>query len=966
MESFLEQTATYIYSKYKDNLDRVCVVSPNRRAALYLRKYLARLIDKPVWLPEMLTVEDFVVKYSGYTLADTLSLLFELHAVHKKIEGVNAQSFEKFMQWGQMLLSDFNEVDLYLADPKQIYTYLSDDKALELWNPSGEPLTEFEKSYLSFFTSMQYYYSGLHDYLKNKNLAWQGMAYRKLAEETDWMDTLSYEKIYFIGFNALTKAEEIITTKLERIGKAEMLWDADSYYVNNPIHEAGHFLRQYMKCKKNSELHWKGNYLTDNARQITIRGVPNKVSQAKEAGRLISRLIKENKDLTGTALVLADESMLLPVLNAIPESSGDFNVTMGFSLTYTPVFSLIDAIFGIHISSLQLAAGRKEPWFYTKELLRLLMHPYIARIGGGYEATNNLALKLRKSKIPFQSLKMITSLISDSKDTTESKIIGLLSLILDKSWQSTSGALENLTHLTERLRLAFSYPKGKSKSTQDTAGQGDLPIEQEYFFAFARLIYRLKVMHEQYEAMNNTETLRQIILQLMRLEKIPFYGEPLKGIQIMGMLETRTLDFERVILLGANDDLLPGSRKHDSFIPYNIKTEFGIPIHTDKDAVMAYHFYRLLQRSKDVWMYYNTEPNSLGGGDKSRFILQLQEELHKVNPKANIDMGILSLPPAGKPDKEGITITKTVEVLSLLNKKAASGFSPTSFSKYVNCTLQFYFSEILKLSEKEEIEETIDAAVMGSVIHDVLQKLYEGYVNQLISPEHIRMMIQLVPEKTRIAFNENKNFKGSFLEGKNMLIVEVAQLYITNYLKKELSVIQKEKLPLIIRKLELELNFLLTLDDANTESGKRVIKIKGFIDRIDQSGETLRLIDYKTGNVNEKKELKLKDPEELISDPEKSKALQLLIYKFLIEKNSEIIQGSYSKIEPGIISLRKFGSYLMLLDDNEAWQSSSNYNDIEEVLSVMLKHIFDASLPFKATNDTEHCKYCSFKSICNR
>lgn len=965
MESFLEQTTAYIYSKYKDNLDKVCVVSPNRRAALYLRKYLARLIDKPVWLPEMLTIEDFVVKYSGYTLADTLNLLFELHAVHTKIEGENAQSFEKFMQWGQMLLGDFNEVDLYLADPTQLYSYLSDDKALELWNPSGEPLTEFEKSYLSFFTSMQFYYTGLHDYLKQKNLAWQGMAYRKLAEETEWMNTLPYEKIFFIGFNALTKAEEIITTKLERLGKAEMVWDADSYYVNNPIHEAGHFLRQYMKCNKKGDLHWKGNYLTSNAHHITIRGVPNKVSQAKEAGRLITRLINENKDLTGTALVLADESMLLPVLNAIPESSGDFNVTMGFSLTYTPIFSLIDAIFGMHATSLQLAAGRTEPWFYTKELLHLLMHPYIARLGGGYEATNNLALRLRKSEIPFQSAKMIFPLISKSKDASESKIADLLSLILDKSWQSTSGALENLTQLTDRLKLVFSYTKDKTRG-EENAGRGDLPIEQEYFFAFARLIHRLKKMNFQYEALNNIDTLRQIILQLMRLEKIPFYGEPLKGIQIMGMLETRTLDFDRIILLGANDDLLPGSRKHDSFIPYNIKTEFGIPIHTDKDAVMAYHFYRLLQRSKEVWMYYNTEPTSLGGGDKSRFILQLQEELHKANSNAIIDMGILSLPPAGKPDKEGITIFKTIEVQALLDKKADAGFSPTSFSKYVNCTLQFYFAEILKLSENEDIAETIDAAVMGSVIHNVLQILYGSYINQLINPEHIRMMIQQVPKITRIAFDENNKFKGSFLEGKNLLIVEVAQLYITNYLKKELSVIQKEKLPLLIRKLEQELSFLFTFDDIKAVNGKRKIKIKGFIDRIDQSGETIRLIDYKTGNVNEKKELKLKDPEELISDPDKSKALQLLIYKLLIEKNPEVIQGSYSKIEPGIISLRKFGSYLMPLDDMEAWQSDSNYNDIEEVLSTMLKNIFDISVPFTATTNTEHCKYCSFKSICNR
>jgi hypothetical protein len=939
MESFLEQTAAYIFSAYKDKLDRVCLVSPNRRASLYLRKYLARLIDKPVWLPEMLTIEDFAVKYSGYKLADTMSLLFELHAVHTKIEGDNAQPFEKFMQWGQMLLGDFNEVDLYLADPKQLYSYLSDDKALELWNPSGEPLTEFEKNYLSFFSSMQVYYNELHDFLKNEKMAWQGMAYRKLAEELEWIDTITYEKIFFIGFNALTKAEEKITTKLERLGKAEMLWDADSYYVDNPIHEAGRFLRQYMKCSSNGEFHWKGDHFKDNEKHIIIRGVPNKVSQAKEAGRLISRLLQENKDLTGTALVLADESMLLPVLNAIPEASGDFNVTMGFSLTYTPLFSLIDTIFGMHATSLQVSAGKTETLFYTKELLQLLMHPYIARLAGGYGATNTLAIKLRESKLPFQSAKKIITAYQESGVVPESKMIGFLELLLTKSWQNPAGVLEHLTLLTASLKLAFPHPK-------DISGTGNLPIEHEYFFAFARLIYRLKKMYSQYEAMNNIETLRQILLQLMRLEKIPFYGEPLKGIQIMGMLETRTLDFDRVILLGANDDLLPGSRKHDSFIPYNIKTEFGIPIHTDKDAVMAYHFYRLLQRSKDVWMFYNTEPNNMGGGDKSRFILQLQEELTRANPKSVIDLGILSLPAAGKPDLEGISIPKTPAILTLLDKLADTGFSHTTLSKYINCSLQFYFSVVLKLSETEEIEETIDASVMGTVIHDVLHILFQEYINELIRPEHIKSMISKVPEVTQNVLENNKEFKGSYADGKNLLIVKVSKLYVVNYLKKELSVILEDKQPLYIRELEKALSFHIPVDNSRAEDGKLQVKIKGFIDRIDQTGDTIRLIDYKSGNVDVRKELKLLNPEELLADPGKSKALQLLIYKFLIEKNPEIIKGAYSNIVPGIISLRKYASYLMPLDDNEAWQSTDNYKNFESVLIDLLKQIYDAELSF--------------------
>lgn len=970
MESFLEKTAEYIYTNHKDNLDRVCLVSPNRRASLYLKKYFARLIDKPIWLPEMITVEDFVLKHSGYALVDSLSLLFELHAIHVEIEGEKAQSFEKFIQWGQLLLNDFNEVDLYLADTRQLYNYLSEDKALELWNPSGEPLTEFELSYLSFFKSMLTYYTWLREHLIQKHQAWQGMAYRKLAEDINWMDHLDCDKIYFIGFNALTKAEEIITTKLQRMGKAEMLWDADPYYVSNPVHEAGRFLRQYMTTEKNGRLHWLENHFSEGNRKITIQGVPNKVTQAKEAGQLIKNLITEHKDLTGTALVLADETLLLPVLNSIPDESGEFNVTMGFSLTYTPLYSLIDAIFGIHSTSAQFSSTHTEPRFYTKEVIRFLIHPYITKLGGGTTNTQILIAKLRDTKIPFIPLARIISATSDEK------MITLLKMLLDKSWQTTAGALENLTLLTDWLRTSFSEKPDKeiSKTIQNTNDKevksdtpNDFPIEEEYFFAFARLLQRLKNMHESYVALNKTETLRQIILQMMKQEKIPFYGEPLKGIQIMGMLETRTLDFERVIILGANDDLLPGARKHDSFIPYNIKKEFGIPIYTDKDAVMAYHFYRLLQRAEETWLFYNTEPNDLGGGDKSRFILQLLQELPPENPKAIIENSIISLSPASFPEKEGTTIQKTDEVFKQLKEKAVSGFSPTSLSKYVNCSLQFYFSEIQGLAEIEEIEDTIDARVMGTVIHKVLQDYYQDYLNQYVTAEHLQIMLKEVSKRTKDAFEDNDQFKGSFSEGKNLLIEQVSERYITNYLKKELSIIKETKQTLLIKNLEENISTQIEIRLNNDANNMLNVKVKGTIDRIDQLGDDLRLIDYKTGNIDPKTDLKLPDVEALLTNPKKAKVLQLLIYKYLIEKNPDKFSGSYRQIIPGIISLRKVSSYLITLEEASIWEKNeSGYQNFEEVLKDLLEQIFDTSTPFTATTDIERCKFCPFNSICNR
>jgi ATP-dependent helicase/DNAse subunit B len=357
----------------------------------------------------------------------------------------------------------------------------------------------------------------------------------------------------------------------------------------------------------------------------------------------------------------------------------------------------------------------------------------------------------------------------------------------------------------------------------------------------------------------------------------------------------------------------------------------------------------------------------LGGGDKSRFILQLIQELPKANPNAIIENSIISLSLATFPDKEGTTILKTDDIFKKLKEKAVSGFSPTSLSKYVNCSLQFYFSEILGLAEIEEIEDTIDARVMGTVIHKVLQDYYQAYTDQYVTVEHLQIMLKEVSKRTQKAFEENDQFKGSFIEGKNLLIEKVSELYITNYLKKELSVIKETKQTLLIKKLEEKINAHIEIRLSNDTENKFDVIIKGTIDRIDQLGNDLRLIDYKTGNIDPKTDLKLPNPEELLTNPKKSKALQLLIYKYLIEKNPEIFKGSYHQIIPGIISLRKVGSYLIPLDESTSWgNNDSGYKSFEEVLKDLLEQIFDISIPFSTTTDIERCKFCPFNSICNR
>ncbi|MCF8297027.1 MAG: PD-(D/E)XK nuclease family protein [Saprospiraceae bacterium] len=952
MQPFLNKTAKYLFEKFQDGISDICIVLPSRRGSLFFKKYLADKIEKPIWSPTIFSIEDFISEISELQIIDPITLLFESYKAYKNIEGKNAQDFETFINWGSILLHDFNELDLYLVNPDDIFSYLNEVKALEKWNLNGKPLSELELNYLKFYNSLGKYYKELSTQLLSKNQAYQGLAYRKVAEEIeDKAESLKWSKIIFVGFNALTSAEEWIIKVLESSGKAEILWDTDKYYHEDPKQEAGRFLRKYLKNKPKDKINWIENGFADSEKEIKIIGVPKNVGQTKLAGQIL----KDEYDSTkpeSFAIVLADENLLTPLLNSIPENIEEFNVTMGLPLKLTPAYDFFNSLFMLHLNAEKLkniSAKNNDknliPRFYHKDITKLLSHSFLQKTFNSFdndtdfisELINNIK-KLNKSFFNYDELKSLLN--SDEK-----RAIGLIDSLFN-NWKNPFEIFEKLVNLISIIRDSL-IETSKKNSTH-------LKIELEYLYTFSKIFKRLKSLSEEFEGFDNLKTLNTIFNQIVRTSTLPFYGEPLKGLQVMGMLETRTLDFDKIVLLSANEGLLPSAKSANTFIPYDIKREFKIPTHREKDAVFAYHFYRLLQRTKQAYILYNTEADQLGGGDKSRFITQIIHELPTYNPKIKITEQILSVPPVKDKTDYSIKIEKTEEVLEKLKEKAKSGFSPSSLNAYRNCSLRFYFQQIAGLKEIEEVEETIDAATLGTVVHEVLMELYTPYKNKVLSQDIIKTMIPQIESKVQIAFK--KEYKsGDVNYGKNLLILKVANSFIKNFLAAEmkyLAELEKENKNYTILHLEEAVEF-----DLNEN-----IKLKGFIDRIDKVDDVLRIIDYKTGKT-EQKELTIKNWEDLIFESKHDKAFQLLTYAYLIQKS--VLKTK--NIESGIISFRNLGSgFMKVIAPSGESITTEDLNEFEIILKNLIDEILDKEIPFSQTEEADNCEYCAFRGICYR
>ncbi len=965
MQSFLEKTVDYLHEKYGDDVSELCIVLPNRRAGLFLKTHFSKKLKKTFWSPEILATEDFVSLLAELEVADSTTLLFELYETVKQVGKRDIETFDEFSKWGQILLSDLNEIDRYLVDHKQLFGNLKDIKELEAWSlNSEETLTDFQKQYLEFWKLLGEYYQNFSQRLLSQHQAYQGMAYRIVADNVEErVGKHPWKKIIFAGFNALNKAEEEIIAKLLNADKAEIIWDTDSYYINNINQEAGRFIRKYnlsgkfskllTSDKESSErnLTIEETLLSNEKKSITIIGAAKNVAQAKVAGSLVEEIKKTDPLLQATAIVLADENLLFPVLHSLPENLKDINVTMGYPLKNTPVAGYFDLVFAMHENGLKLAQGKANYSFYHSDVVKLLSHAYTATalFTVSKEYTIRRVLQaIQQRNIVFVGLKMLKAIFEEFKCEKEFEVLNGIF----KHWQTPPDAIECVHYLIETLKNGIVLQ-------QDKNDENKASLELEYLFAFTKIIKRIQVLMEQYpESVGDLKTLRSIVNQIVRSSTLPFYGEPLMGLQVMGMLETRTLDFENVILLSCNEDILPSGKAVNSFIPFELKRVFGLPTYGDKDSIFSYHFYRLLQRATNIHLLYNTESDALGSGEKSRFLTQLIYELPKVNPNVTITEQLVSIPIINNGVENLISIEKSDSILEKLKLKAETGFSPSLLNIYRNCSLQFYFHAIAKLKEADEVEETIGADTLGNVIHETLESFYKPFVGKKIQVMDIAEMKKKV-ESTTLAFFKVKYSETEVSYGKNLLTFKVALKFINNFLDAEIANIQKaerEGSPIIIKALEQEL-------ESHLSVGEKAIKVKGKADRIDTLGSITRIVDYKTG-LADNKELKLEDWDDLRINSGLAKSFQLLTYAWLYQKQNPSIKEN---IVSGIITFRELSAGLKTVKVND----SANLNvdvlaNFEEQLQVLLSEIFDTSLRFTQTKEVANCEYCAFKGICNR
>jgi len=939
LDSFIGNTAKYILENYAQP-DQVCVVLPNRRAGLFLKKEIASLVDAPTWSPSVFSVEDFVFRLTDLQPADSAELLLALFRIVKASKGHEEDRFDEFCKWAPALLADFNEVDMWMADPKALFTNLADIKEIESWSLGEETLTDFQKKYLHFWDQTGLWYNALRAEMLSRNKAWIGLSHRMVAENiADNAQLAQWKHVVFAGFNALSSSQEKIFSVLSSNGKAKILWDADRYYLEDPMNEAGSFMRNYREkffgAKTETDFPHVGDFLTGSKKNITLIAAARNVSQARAASGFLQL---EGKDFIAdeTAVVLADESLLIPALNSLPQRFPEVNITMGYPMRTTPVFTLLQILFSLQENAqrFNIRSREGELKFYHHDVIRLLRHPYVVASSGKPDTLIDIIRQIGRRNLTFVSigkLKEIGGTESGMQDWFE-------------PWSNAEDCIDQLRNVIAGLKSVFS-PREESA------------LDVEYLYQFHLALNKISSLVKDWKEFSTVSAIKNLLLQVFGTSSVPFSGEPLAGLQVMGMLETRCLDFKNVILVSANEGVLPQQSSQHSFIMYDLRKAFGLPVHQQRDAITAYNFYRLVQRAENICIVYNTDQDTFGVKEKSRYVSQLLYELPKVNKQVTIRNVIAGAELDSSPVSDVISIQSSQEIILLASEKAAKGFSPSLINLFRECRLRFYFRYIAGLQEEKEVEENVDQNTLGTIMHASLEKLYKPFLNRPLQVTNIEAM------KNLVASTVKESFRTLFPDeeadaGKNHLAGKIAVRYISTYLEQEAERIKSQ----LVRKVENTVIALEETLECNRVINDIPVLFKGNADRIDQMGNIVRLIDYKTGQVDEK-ELKIDSPGVFLEGDKQGKAFQLMMYAWLYLQS----KNNAAVVQPGIISFRKNRKGFMHLETPSGQVvTEKSLGDFENVLMEITKQILSPETIFSQTENVQMCRNCEFNTICRR
>ena len=910
--TFLNQLASHIIINYSDSLSDCVIILPNKRAKVFLINELQKAISNTIFSPEIISIEEFVQNIAGIRSVDSVELLFEFYKVYCDVEqNNNLDEFENFANWATTLLQDFNEIDRYLLDPDKILHYLENIKEIEHWAVDINKRTSLIEKHLLFWKKLPIYYHALYQHLYNKGIGYQGLIYREAKENLNhFTEQLKNERFIFAGFNALNHAEELIIQHLLAIDKAEVFWDIDKVFLEDDMHDAGLFQRKFKKewnYYKTNPYEW----IADNfgsEKNIEIISTPKAIGQSKIVGSIIEQKAKQG-NLQNVAIVLGEENLLLPILYSLPSSVDALNITMGFSSKNNPAQLLISKLFKLHVNTTNRNSASYTMYF--KDVLDVLTNPLIEPYAEAFDLVN----KINRNNFSFISWNKMHELYEKEND--------LFKLLFQKWDNNPVQFLENIGQILLYIKSKLSRDNEEEK------------ITNAFVYSIYKVINKLISYFSNQNAVTDLKTVVAIYKQVIDVAEVSFEGEPLEGLQIMGVLESRVLDFETIIITSVNEGKFPAGKSSNSFIPYDVKREYGLPTFKEKDAIYTYHFYHLLQRAKNIYLLYNSDSEGFDAGEKSRFITQLEIEKQRNHTLTHSFYN----PIVPAISHELTVIEKSEMVLSRLKVIAETGFSPSSLTSYIRNPIQFYFQRILRIKETDEVEENIAVNTLGTIIHGALEELYKPFIDRILTIDDLKIAYSKIALEVTAQFK--KIYKeGEIKTGRNLLAFEVAKRNVENFIKAEITAIEGGA---EIQIIALETTYERQIIDDRLPFP---VLIKGNVDRIELRDGKIRIIDYKTGKV-ESNNIIVKSWQGLRLDIKNDKIIQLLAYAFMYEPHLKS-----REMEAGIVSFKNMKAGFLPFKfkvDKEVSEiiTPELIADYLDEIVILLLEIFDANIPFE-------------------
>lgn len=959
MESFLKLVAADLYKHTEGNLAHTAVVFPNKRARLFFNEYLAQESDSPIWSPAYVSISELFRSLSPWEVGDPVKLVCELYKIFRR-ETQSTETLDDFYFWGEMLISDFDDADKNKVDTDKLfsnlqdlrnimddYTFIDDEQEEAIrqffQNFSIERRTALKERFISLWDVLGNIYKGFRESLASQNIAYEGMMYRHVIEHLD-VDKLPYEKYVFVGFNVLNKVEHTLFTQLKDVGKAVFYWDYDEFYMKENrqavTHEAGEFIRRNLRDFPSP---LSGELFKNLSKPKEVHYIASSTENAQ--ARYLPQWIRNNLTTPEkeTAVVLCNEALLQPVLHSLPAEVKHVNITMGFPLSQTPVYSFLIALLELHTHGFNFKSGR-----YTfQSVVTLLKHPYTRQLTGQAELLEKeLTRNNRFYPLPGEL----------GKDE-----------FLTRLFTPLSGNLNLCIRLSETLQQVAGIYQANTSGTEDTDAFNQL--YRESLFKAYTTINRFRTLIEEDELTVQSETFRRLLVKVLSATNIPFHGEPAIGMQVMGVLETRNLDFRHLVLLSVNEGQLPKSGGDSSFIPYNLRKAFGMTTIEHKIAVYAYYFYRLLQRAERITLMYNTSSDGLNRGEWSRFMLQFLIEWPHPITRQFLEAG--QSPQGTSP----ITVEKTPDVMrrmqSLFDVRAnpKAKFSPSALNYYLDCPLKFYYRYVAGLSAPDEVSAEIDSATFGSIFHYAAEHIYKDLTThgKVINKEALETLLRnevklqdyVDTAFKKLFFNVPQNEKPEY-NGVQLINSAVIARYLKQLLQNDLRYA-----PFTFIASEMEVDEPI---DIQTPKGVIKSRIGGIIDRMDSKDGTLRIVDYKTGG-----DADTPPHVESLFIPDKKRSnyvFQTFLYAAIMCRKQPTM-----KIAPALLYIHRAATetYSPVIQmgeprkPKEAVEDFSKYEkEYRERLQGLLEEIFNPEKSFTQTEIIEKCTYCDFKALCKR